>query len=1086
MTRHGSSGSRKGIGGGCNGGWLLLSCFLLPPLEAFARTTMHELASTYRGGWIQDGVMFDVRAIATAGNSSGAAAPDGVTVFGLDILTPETSKFCVELYTKAGGFASAASNPSAWTFLGSFALDGRGPNTPTEIPVGAFDPVAIGMGETQAFYVTTQNEKLRYTALSDGAKTGDVYVSSEVYFAGAGEEVRNRGGGRNHGEARGRNLGQNHDNDSRTLDANSAAAIVHDDYNAYSGNARSLQGNEGLSVQILTGVAKNYPFAESWPHRVFNGALLYTVGREASTGILTAEQLAAAQATRRGLATCDEPAIPPTPPPSTSPILPPQVPVSKTPTASPVKNPTGSPSGAPTSAPTVEPTTLESTIRKVATTLHGGLKQSGCMFDIRVPSVEEGGPPEGITVIAIEISTALKEEVCIEVYTKEGTYVGFEEDVTQGEDGSWSSPTWSILGASTVEGRGEREPTQLPIGHLDPVFVSPGERRAFYVTLTEPEMRYTEPKYGEESGELFSGSPLGHMELMVGAAVAYPFEEAWQDRIFNGAVVYALGDVGDGVYSEMGEADRERACPRPTDVPTEGPSKGPTDWPTKTPTKVPSKGPSLSPVAATSVTAPISAAPTKDAAAKAAPAKPPAPALAPTITTESPVAKVDTSLEQPVDGAGDSIDTVPAPPALAKPTLFPTFDIVKSLPTFAPGNSDAARLAGSCPAAASGASKDIEVGYEYSVIVDEDADVWAIVTGMENELHRSLMEDMCSDGRRKQARARGLQTVVYQGFNSNPEDYASQTGCGDSMTVTNDQACYVVTGGVTAIVEEDVDEGVVMQDMGSYSEGVISDPYRYEKLGVQGVAFNIDSGTATDDGQNLDEDGTDGGHQDATAEVEGDPNLVGSVNKGGNDGTAPDEGGPTMGLSTMGIVIIGVLAGTLGVVVIALLAVYLRKRRKHRRSNSQELFREFPDEEERVYRTSPGDSSGYDQSHVSGGSGSRYITAPLYTGSSGSLPPPPAMPPPALSTVGSGSGSSAGSSPAVILNELEEVSLVSNDRSKSRFAASAIAASRTASSGRSVGSRGSNDSGKKSVEFVRAGQSFSSRQSNQPEDTVDL
>ena len=77
-----------------------------------------------------------------------------------------------------------------------------------------------------------------------------------------------------------------------------------------------------------------------------------------------------------------------------------------------------------------------------------------------------------------------------------------------------------------------------------------------------------------------------------------------------------------------------------------------------------------------------------------------------------------------------------------------------------------------------------------------------------------------------------------------------------------------------------------------------------------------------------------------------------------------------------------------------------------------------------------------------------------------SMPPPPPPPP-----------------PGVILNDLDGMSLATSTRS--RFAPSRIAAAPG-----SVASGGSEDS-HKSVEFIRAGQSFSSR-SHQPEDTVDL
>lgn len=495
-----------------------------------AQSVVYELDTTYEGGWVQDGVMFDVVAVETPTNEIAAqttttiptTTPNGITVHGLNVLTPLIEPLCVELYTKEGSFSSAASNKAAWTFLGSFTLQGQGPSNPTNIPIGAFDAINIGIGSTQAFYVTTQNEKLRYTALDQDLNegvTGEVFVSSEAYYnydtvvgersvdvgtvsvgdgkerTSAVEESSTGGRGRHHHHH------HNHEH-TRKLDETDAAKDENDN--------RILQSSDGLTVNILTGVAKNYPFAESWPHRVFNGALLYTIGTNTKAPQSEAQD---AFVTKRGMVTCDSPAQ------SLSSLS--AAPTGeRVPSASPIKAPSQTPTKAPT---TLSPTTLESTINKVATTLHGGLKQAGMMFDIRVPTVAQGGPSEGLTVLGFESSTFLKDSVCIEVYTKSGTYEGFENDVVQNADGTWSSPSWSILGAATVTGAGETLPTVIPIGSLDPIFIEPGKTQAFYVTMSITEQRYTDPKFGENSGDVFSSSEDQHLELLVGAAVEYPF-----------------------------------------------------------------------------------------------------------------------------------------------------------------------------------------------------------------------------------------------------------------------------------------------------------------------------------------------------------------------------------------------------------------------------------------------------------------------------------------------------------------------------------------------------------------------------------
>lgn len=1002
---------------------LLLSSYLLLPFTTQAQK-VHELVSTYEGGWIQDGVMFDVQTIKTNSSSipsSGTTTPNGVTIHGLNVLTPQTEEFCLELYTKSGSFSSSptsASTPSDWTFLGSFSLLGRGVSAPTPIPLGAFDPITIGVGETQAFYVTTQNEKLRYTALDvESSVTGDVYASSEPHYGiamerisigeGKASEIADSGlkkGTRMRGADRGkknRQRGQNvtdESDGSRTLEESSG---------------------EGLSLQILTGVAKNYPFAESWPHRVFNGALLYTVGSDSDPN-LDEQQRQEAWDAKRGMVTCDVDAVKIESYPSASPSD------VKTPTVSPTKvtaAPSSSPTKLPTSSPSVPPTTLESTIGKVATTLHGGLKQAGFMFDIRVPTVEEGGPPEGITVIAFETSTFLTEDVCIEVYSKKGTYEGYEDDVIQADDGSWSSPSWGILGATTLPGMGEKEPTQLPIGSLDPVHVKPGERQAFYVTMTQPEMRYTKPKYDEKSGTVFSTSPKGHMEIMVGSAISYPFEEVWKDRIYNGAVIYALGDVADGKFGELNAEDRGRSCPRPVVdvVETVGPSKGPTSAPVA--------------VAGGDGDVDVDATPEED-------------------VVDGTPADEDTSTDEDEGSSSNVVNATITSSPTKNPTSSPTFGMTSTQDD--PEVDMTARLSGNCPTAVvtvDSSTKNVMVPYEYSVITESGSDTNVIVQEMENVLHRSLMSDKCASERRRRLE----DTIAYQGFNSNPSDQVSNTkGCDDAVTLEDGQECHLVSGGVTAVVASDADDEAVMMDVGSFVESVLEDPASYEGLGVSQVAVTdgSDDGSTTED--NINEDGAaeDGTAEDGLTEDGANQDLTIGGAKGGNQDPINDDSSTSApsGLSTTGIIIIAALAGTLALALAAFVAMRVRYKRRLSRSDSEVLFNEFPDEEQRAY-------GGYDQSFAPLGTKTTKLTSP---------PPPPSPPPRTRSS----SRSSAG--PVVILNEVDDISLFSNDK--------ALGTTGSVGSWGSKGSRGS----KKSVEFVRAGQSFSSRQSNQPEDTVDL
>jgi hypothetical protein len=963
---------RSGYTGGGGSSVNVIVGMLLCIIPRAVGQIVHELVTTYEGGWIQDGVMFDVNTVRTPVDLSTAVniasgTPDGITVVGLDILTPLRESLCVELYTKAGTFNDAAFDSDKWTFLGSFNLMGQGPSASTTIPLGSFEPITIGLDQTQAFYVTTQNESLRYTALDpDEYMTGDVYVSSQSHYeyvsaSTATDRNDNRGG-------RGK-------------------------------DTRQLQTSDGMVVEILTGVAKNYPFAESWPHRVFNGALLYTIGMDSSVSFLSDAQIETAQAVKRGFVTCDVDAVSFTPVPSPGPTD------ALVPTAKPSNTPTPRPSNAPTLKPSPSPTTLQSTVKKVATTLAGGFKQAGMMFDIVVPSVADGGPSEGITVIAFEMSTFSTDEVCVEVYSKSGTHVGFErDDVILNADGA--SNTWDVLGAVTVTGNGESGPTHLPIGALDPVFVAAGERRAFYITMTEPELRYTKPRYGEKVGDVFAASPDGHVQILIGTALSYPFADTWADRIYNGALVYALGDIGDSKYNEMNSESRKRRCPVPEEIDL-GSS-------TSTQTTTPTSAPIKSDTVAGGIDTEASATTPTD------------------IETED---KASTSNET---GTTD-IDDVP-------PNQSPVTGGTSTQDYQAAGYTG--RLADLCPESGEELiTMNIVVPYEYTFITDIGTETSTIVTEVENELHRSLISDKCQAFVEKM---RLLQEVVkYEGFNSNPADQLSNEGCGKDVSVDEGKECHQVSGGLTAIIGTDDDIAAVMIDLESYVKSFFSDTSFFEPIGVQSVLYkapkNDNSATDVDPAkEDLAIDAATGGNQD--------PASVDSNAK------------HSKSLSTSGFITLAVLACALVIALIALYAKRLRKVRgvKRSRANSLELFHEFPDEEDRITFSKYGIHANENLAPTSSKGKSRRSPIP---------PPTPIQ--------------KKYSQAAVIVNEADDTSLFSEDRNRFGVPISGGRTRTNSDSSGSLGSRGSKGS-KKSVEFIQAGQTFTSGPASMPEDTVDL
>ena len=114
------------VGDRTNARRLLLSCLLLScllPPTAFAQKIMHVLTSSYEGGWIQDGIMFDVQTVAVK----------------------ETSPYhCRRLRNRHP-------NTPHMELFGLLLPHWSGTGSPTFIPLGAFDPIVMVVGETYAF-----------------------------------------------------------------------------------------------------------------------------------------------------------------------------------------------------------------------------------------------------------------------------------------------------------------------------------------------------------------------------------------------------------------------------------------------------------------------------------------------------------------------------------------------------------------------------------------------------------------------------------------------------------------------------------------------------------------------------------------------------------------------------------------------------------------------------------------------------------------------------------------------------------------------------------------------------------------------
>ena len=874
---------------------------------------IREITTTTAGGWLQDGVMFDVEVSAGGDNSQvvdSTDMPDGITVMGMNILTPKEEMVCVEIYSKSGSHEGFETDSAAWTFLGSVSVMGQGRDALTPIPVRSFDfgdDTFVPSGEKRSFYVTTQDQSMRYTAYPDGPHTtGSLFISQTVPVGITSVE-------------------------------------------------RSVASE--LNVNIYTGVASDYAFGATWKDRMFNGNLLYTLGRDTSNVPIDL----AANSASRGKTTCDN-------------------------TVAPTASPTIS------NAPSGAPTTKDSTLKAVATILVGGFLQSGNMFDVSVPSVEEGGPEGGVTVLAMEMSTTSTDDICVEVYSKEGTHVGSEDNASD----------WTILGAATTTGQGAAEPTRVPLGSLDPVHIAAGERRAFYVVMPEPLMRYTQPIMGEVTGDVFTSND--DIQIHVGSVNAFDFGGYQSDRIWNGAIIYSLGVQADGKYSDLTADARPRSCPVPG--------------------------------AEDTVTDADTGADTNTDAGAGTDADDGATADVDVDTTTDVDVDVDVDTATPVtDSTPDAADAPADSPDTTADTDTDTNSPDATVDI--PGSDES--LSGYCDAAganSAGVSKEVELEYKYTIITDDGTSANDVVSRMEEEIHDVMMIDKCDSGdtaKRKLRRLQEAATVTFIGFKSAPKDDVTGESCPDTTTVPEGTVCSVVQGGVTAVVPDDANDTEVRQSMSTVLQQVLSNDAIATDVGAVGVAY-IPSGE-----QGVTEDQT-----PATEEV---------VSTGGDAAVAAAQGSTNTqsegdsALSTTQIIIISAVCG--GVLLVVLLGMVLVRRKRSKRADENALFSEFPPE-------------GYgDMQNLA----FRKSDDPLDD-----------FPRQTHSWASAEGIEKTWQDSVVILNEQDDISIETND--KSRFARSALF------SGNSI--KPPMSKSKKNVEFVRAGRSFASNRSNQPDDTVDL
>jgi len=184
------------------------------------------------------------------------------------------------------------------------------------------------------------------------------------------------------------------------------------------------------------------------------------------------------------------------------------------------------PSVAPSILLTVEPTRAQAGLGNctdegtLETTMQGGTGAYGSMFTVKSKNAT-------VSITSLSFHSDFTEGLLTaQVYTKAGDFIGYE-----------SAPeSWKQISESVLVGEGTGLRTKIPTDDFEAIIMRPHELRAFYMTLTTADIRYT--RTNKTLGEPVAQNKF--ISVNVGAGLAdFPFATKffiYEPREFNGAV----------------------------------------------------------------------------------------------------------------------------------------------------------------------------------------------------------------------------------------------------------------------------------------------------------------------------------------------------------------------------------------------------------------------------------------------------------------------------------------------------------------------------------------------------------------------
>lgn len=111
-----------------------------------------------------------------SGNMFDIVAKTNIVVRSMAIHVKSTGSEIVELYTLQGTHDGVETNAGEWSSMGAATIVSQGAGIPTEVPIDSLTPIPVSNGVRQAFYVTVQSTKMRYT---DGTSIENIYTSND-------------------------------------------------------------------------------------------------------------------------------------------------------------------------------------------------------------------------------------------------------------------------------------------------------------------------------------------------------------------------------------------------------------------------------------------------------------------------------------------------------------------------------------------------------------------------------------------------------------------------------------------------------------------------------------------------------------------------------------------------------------------------------------------------------------------------------------------------------------------------------------------------------------------------------------------